>query len=235
MCVLPNVDCGCEDLGLFVPPVQPSPNTPSLDQKYVVQHSTDFVQVTRQSDNSVRFHETGIQNSFEFGFGPRSDYFVYAANTSSGLVTATVQNLETMSQVFFQQNIGNASWGFSPDGRCFVLGMKNFANQTALIINNLDEGISKTMTANDPSESFWQFSRCGDVIAWVIQTSLAPNGVVNLVRIRDLQQLVQAQSLPTDFTSLNTSADAHQILRSSNSPIFLAANNASECCPASKS
>src|SRR5438045_4860187 len=102
MAKLPSVDCGCNKTGKFVPPVDPDPTSPTADQKYVVQHSTTAVTVRRASDNSIRFQQTGIQNSFAFGFGPRSDYLLYAPKTSDGTITATVHNLETKAQVFFQ-------------------------------------------------------------------------------------------------------------------------------------
>ena len=117
-------------------------------------------------------------------FSPNSAYLLDAFAT--GTNTTTVQVRETVSGTLvyssnftFVSNPGNkgdkfkgAAWGFSPRSGNLVYAVDAGTSAVDLVLVNLATGEQVLLlTGVDVVSGFWRFSRCGDVMATVLQGS----------------------------------------------------------------
>jgi hypothetical protein len=123
------------------------------------------------------------------------------------------------------KNIGG--WGFSPDGKTFLLSFKTGQNEAFVGLWSLTHNTNFqvfSVTAHDVA-GFWQFSPCGDLFMWVHQAGGNPStsDFVDFLFTstgRRYQQANLAPSQPPSATvfSATVTPDSKQILLKGMSP-----------------
>lgn len=189
--------CGCTLTGNFnepeVVPAKPSGDSPDGSSRvstYSIS-GTPYLKLTRLSDNRAI---VDTNNPLAYGFSPNSKYFVLATrppglNTNqlylsvydidnakvaipSFLVTYSTAPGWTSSKM---QTIGTAGWGFSQNGKAFLLAYKTGATTYNLNLYDSTTGSNKLSLSRSDVAAFWQFSPCGDLLMFVTQAGSNPS------------------------------------------------------------
>jgi hypothetical protein len=238
-----GLDCGCKKTGPYIDPVPMASGVASSDGAYRVELTSNSISVVSNSDNVQVFHQGALAPGFQFGFGPRTQFFVVTEPQDNNRHSLSVNNLKLPAgtqQVFLDSIIdGSFGFGFSSDGRTFVLGRISGADLLTFSLVNLDLDKTKVITTKRPicgfddfsNCGFFQFSPCGD--AFAVGLILNPVGMpfVSLYRTVDGKALKTGLNLPANFARIASTESNHVIVRGSGNPIVIASNNAGDECP----
>lgn len=227
-----QVDCDCQLTGGFVNVSAPPSGTASEDGVYRVTKTTNSIAIFRNSDNQRVFNETALNNGFSYGFGPRSKYIFLAVPQGQDRVSVGVHDLESGIRIFFDSNvIGSNGWGFSPDGRTFMLVRKSIVSPLIVNLVNLDTQQSENLFFSSSSSSFYQFSQCGDVFVIVSQTDESGSDrFLNLYSTASLEEITHRFSINSNYTNIETTSTNHIVQLSSGSPQIITDNSAQQSC-----
>ena len=225
-----SIDCQCSKTGSFVTAVAPEVTSgKSKDGKYRVEESSYGVFVTRVSDNKKMLHLDTIAKIKRYGFGPNSRSFVLVtSNSATDPTTVTLWDLESGDRLLMISLSSSGGWGFSPDGRTFLIDNKQ-GGQLYLTLMNTESRKTRLLNWVMPYWAGWSFSPCGDVVA----TAVAPEskGRTNIMLYRTYD-LTNYMSNPADITGfwpgLKTTSQYHQT--SQTPPLNLAPNKAGQKC-----
>lgn len=238
----PGIECGCTSTGTYVNAVSPDSSNRSADGLYRVEDFGTSLAIIRESDDVRVLHITNLSNGSEYGFGPQNRFFAVANKKPVNLETVGVFDLEIpgnnviLKRVFFSDNVPslNSGYGFSPDGRTFMLAQGTLSNQqTVVVMKNLETG---QQTANPPRftrpySGFFRFSRCGDMFAAGIGPSnISIPPTISLYSTFDFISQYSA-SLPADYTGISSTSANHTISRSTGTSINMQPNTAGQNCP----
>ncbi len=231
---LQGVDCDCSRSGKFLDPLPQSNENTSGDGAYRVTKTVNSVSVFRNADNVRVFNENNLSNGFQSGFGPQSRYFLLIAPHESNRVSVGVHDLEGTSsdnRAFFDSNVlSDAGWGFSPDGRTFLLARKTNVSAFTLNLVNLDARDVEIINFSDSFSAFYQFSQCGDAFIVVNQASATASGKLNLYTTVDLEEVVHNLSLESDYTGIESNSSNYVAPRTNGATQIISSNTAMQSC-----
>lgn len=232
----PGVDCDCNATGPYVDATPVDGGIVSSDGMYRVERSNSSVSVFRVSNNERLFNATGLNSGFTSGFGPRSRFFVLAERQDLNRVAVSVHDLEASAgnqQAFLDTNVvGSSGFGFSPDGRTFMLARTIATGQLGISLVNLDDPNLTTgvLTFGRPFSGFFQFSPCGEAFATGLGPTPTGTPLISLFKTVDAKPLKTGLNLPSDFAGVAATLSDHTILRSTAASVIIAPNTAGQAC-----
>lgn len=188
--------CGCNLTGNFNEPevvlAKPSGDSPDGSSRvstYSIS-GTPYLKLTRLSDNRVI---VDTNNPLAWGFSPNSKYFVVATRPSglnSNQLYLSIYDIDnarvSLSSILVtystapgwpsskMQTIGTAGWGFSQNGKAFLLAYKTGATTYNLNLYDSTTGSNKLSLSRSDVAAFWQFSPCSDLLMFVTQAGSNP-------------------------------------------------------------
>lgn len=216
----------------MVTPVAPAmgEGSTSKDGKYLVEESSNFIRVVRQTDGETVFSTSYIGYTV-YGFGPRSRYFTLVIYESV-LSPATLQvwDLENNERMFnFQYIRESAGFGYSPDGRTFLMGSENSGLLTVNLVN-LDAQQTNMLQYVLPFWNTYIFSPCGDAVAVAIAPESTGNTNIKMYRTLDLEEIPGPYvTMEGNWEGMQTTSSFHETKVSP--PLQVRPNSAGNTCP----
>ncbi|MGI1678114.1 MAG: hypothetical protein K6L75_05245 [Cellvibrionaceae bacterium] len=186
-----GIDCSCFLTGSYNKVVAPIPQPKNINYYKVVEKNNVLTIHDYKGKQLLRHRYQNNNRGRKRGFSPKGNFYTIqeiVRNGNSDQVYVYLWDLTKKKRLLREVlSGGTGGWGFSKDGRTFLLAGKSNNRQTFVMLTNLYKAKTKSFFFTDAESASWRISPCGDALGVGIKT--AKRDSASLISLRTLSNL----------------------------------------------